>query len=297
VAKKRQKQRHAPEYGAQLLWAVASALAPWGSSEIESGLSRGRVLFGWVLLLIPALLLVRLIYLWSTDKHWRRVFRLGVPALALAAFLVIAGNSTYMTGQQTYAYFVPTLITNDGKTRFYAWTFQGDNPLFAVDVSVKDENGFAVALKQNDSQLLEHSIAELFHEQEVDPRYNGIARQFALRPYALGNENLTFNINTRNIDIRQTLNVWQQLPYTFPAFYTKLVDGRTSKTLLECISDSRYVTKDKSKTNLPICCTHLAATTGTYASCAGLPTRLTRAVFSYASSCWHRLSALVSIGQ
>jgi len=252
-------QQPKSKYGVELLWAVASALLPFGWTLV-TGQSVIEKVVGWILWLIPFSISLHVFWRWSSEKRWASSIRFIGISIASACMLGVAIASIAAALQPTFFYFVPGLLMADNLTRTYGLQFRGDEPFYNVAVSVTDRG----------------AMTPLMTSQELDPRHQGLIRWYAYKPFSIKDESLEFNIETRTIDIDEKLVVHQYIPYTLPSYYLRAVNLRNSKVLLDCISDNRYAKFDPSKASLSLCCGDLYPPEGVFASCASAPTRMVR---------------------
>jgi len=269
-------QQPKSKYGLELLWAVATALLPFGWTLV-TGQSVVEKVVGWILWLIPFSISLHVFWRWSSAKRWALSTRFTGISLASACMLGFAIASIAAALQPTFFYFVPGLLTADNLTRTYGLQFRGDEPFYNVTVSVTDRGAMTATARGRNEELSTHYWRQpLMTSQELDPRHQGLIHWYAYKPFSIKDESLEFNIETRNIDIGEELVVRQDIPYTFPAYYLRAVNLRNSKVLLDCISDNRYVKFDPSKASLSLCCGDLYPPEGVFASCASTPTRVVR---------------------
>jgi hypothetical protein len=251
------------------------------NKPIDRWLTLGTVVVGIVLVLLTktptlvvlcvllmALLLAHPIWYfwWIEETIARRFSALAVMFLCLYGIGYLAWPPS-----PTVMYFVPGLTMDDNASRAYAPQFNGDQPLFNVSVTITDQSALATTKKENRSFPGEYwEIPFIPNKEEIDPRHSGLLRWYLYKPYNLNQGALEFDIESREIDLNERLEVYQTIPHTFPAYYLKVVRTRprVGKLLKECVSDSRYTEYDKTKSGLPLCCGDLYPQEGIYASCA-----------------------------
>ena len=230
-------------------------------------LSTAGIAVGIALFLVPKTSVVIILFLllmfallihpawnapWIEDSLWRQ----GASLIALIGLSAFIGWAAWPL-RPTVLYFVPGLIMSDNETRTLAQQFDGDSPLINVSVSITDADALNVA-KADESTArfyFSHYFSIPFLQAaEIDPRSNGLQTFDGYRPFKLGNERLIFDIKTRDMDARELMQVYQDRPHTFPAYYLNITNSRSGRPLTECISDSRYIEYDRTKANLPLCC-------------------------------------------
>jgi hypothetical protein len=243
---------------------LASANIPWGYSEVMNDGSALRDAIGWVLWLIPFLFGLHLFYRWLKDGWgFRKSYAVVLVSLPLILFSVLAAQSVQSRTQVTFMYLFPGLRLTDPAKRTYTWQFEGTQPLINVDRII-----------QNDNESIH------FHDQEIDPRTLRMAQWFTFASSMASHETLNLTFQSRDLDFEQELQLVQPQPFVFPAYYSKITETRPKegRVLLECISDSRYVTYDNTKAQLPICCTSMTPQEGIYVSCAPWYVRMARSI-------------------
>jgi hypothetical protein len=226
------------KYGTEVLWALLSIFLPLGWGEVMSGYQLWRVITGLVLWLIPLGFVLHVFWRWSGDKRYLRLIRVLSIISATGAFLIVSGYFIHSAAQPSFVYWWPGLVMSDGLARVYALKHEGPLSLNNLDITVVEE-GFG-------------NMAS-FHESENDPHSGGFVTWYQYRPIHLGSERLDILINSREFDGSETLLVNQIQPYTFPAYYVKLVDRRRQSIVMECISDARFQTTDRRIANLKHC--------------------------------------------
>jgi hypothetical protein len=275
------------------------------NKPIDRWLTYGAIAMGIVLYLAPKspfviisclfLIFILLVhpawnFWWLERALWRKLLALSVLVACLAGLAVVSWPP-----QPTVMYFIPGPVANDNATRAYGMQFHGDQPLYKVSVFVTDVDALDVATKTgNKPDLFEHYSRMPFipDEEEVDARHTDLIHWYPYRPFRLNQETLNFDIQSRYIDVREHLQVYQNVPHTFPAYYLSITNTRTGKLLQECISDSRYSSYDKSKSRLSLCCGDAYPKEGIYASCAAWPTRAIRWLARFASCAASRHAVL-----
>jgi hypothetical protein len=260
-------QGYKPGYRTELVIAAISLFLPLGWGELVSGRETWRIVLGWVLWLIPFLLLLHVFWRWSRDKKWYGVLRFGLPTIGVIAFLCSSAYSIWDSMLPNFVFVKPGVVLNpDDPTKTF-WMFfvviRSREPFYNVQLSFEDlikgeriNKAFREG-RMSQSEFSRLAWSNLYEHQypELDPIPGAMdAELWKLnwQPDVLDDEHYSIRfihrtgVVSEDLRLKNTSDGWQVA--------MKVVDEK-SRNLIHC-KDSKFPVSQEWPEGLQPCFSH-----------------------------------------